>query len=860
MDKELNQNNRENLQDVIHVSGMYKQWFLDYASYVILERSVPYIEDGLKPVQRRILHALKELDDGRYHKVANVIGHTMKYHPHGDASIGDALVQIGQKNLLLDMQGNWGNTFTGDKAAAPRYIEVRLSKFALEVLFNAKITQWSSSYDGRSKEPIILPVKFPLLLAHGVEGIAVGLSTKIMPHNFNELIDASIKILKGVKPKIYPDFFSGGMADFINYNDGKRGGRIRVRAKINQEDNSTLIIREIPFSTTTTSLISSIIKANDKGKIKIKKIEDNTAENVEIAITLPSKVSPDKTIDALYSFTDCEVSISPLACIIEKDTPKFLGVSEILQISTNRTVDLLKQELEVVLKELQEKWHFSSLERIFIENRIYHQIEQLESWEDVISTIHKGLKPHTDTLLRKVTDEDVARLTEIKIKRITKFDLEKAKNDTLKLEERIKEVKHHLSNLIDYAIAYFKALKKNYGKGLKRKTEIKTFENIEAKKVVVASKKLYVNKVEGFVGTALRKDEYVSDCSDIDDIIIFKKDGTMIVTKVDEKTFVGKNIIHCAVFKKGDVRTIYNMIYKDGGSVNTMIKRFAVKGVTRNKDYSLTKTNKGSNVLYFTANPNGQAEQVSIHFRALQRLKKLKIDVDFSKIAIKGRSTNGNIITKNTVKKVELKSEGLSTLSARKIWFDDSVQRLNVDERGLFLGAFEAEDKILTINQQGDLQLKGFELSTHFDEEIIVIEKFNPAKPISAIYFDGKKERYFIKRFKVEVKSKKLNFITQHKNSFLEIVSTDWRPQAKVVFVKEKGKDRKTATINLEEFITVKGIKAMGNILSNKKIKEINLLKPLPYNIETETEKITQEKDTTKIKDADDNKQISLDL
>ena len=858
MDKELNQNNKENLQDVIHVSGMYKQWFLDYASYVILERSVPYIEDGLKPVQRRILHALKELDDGRYHKVANVIGHTMKYHPHGDASIGDALVQIGQKNLLLDMQGNWGNTFTGDKAAAPRYIEVRLSKLALEILFNAKITDWNSSYDGRSKEPIILPVKFPLLLAHGVEGIAVGLSTKIMPHNFNELIAASIKILKGVKPKIYPDFFSGGMADFTNYNDGKRGGRIRVRAKINQENKSTLLIREIPFSTTTTSLISSIIKANDKGKIKIKKIEDNTAENVEISITLPSKVSPDKTIDALYSFTDCEVSISPLACIIEEDTPKFLGISEILQISTNRTVDLLKQELEVILKELQEKWHFSSLERIFIENRIYYQIEQLESWEEVISTIHKGLKPHMDTLLRKVTDEDVSRLTEIKIKRITKFDLNKAKNDILKLNDRIKEVKYNLNNLIEYAIDYFKDLKKNYGKVSKRKTEIKTFENIEAKKVVVASKKLYVNKVEGFIGTSLRKDEYVCDCSDIDDIIVFKKDGTMIVTKVDEKTFVGKNIIHCAVFKKGDVRTIYNMIYKDGGSVNTMIKRFAVKGVTRNKDYSLTKTNKGSKVLYFTANPNGQAEQVTIHFRALQRLKKLKIEVDFSEIVIKGRSTNGNIITKNTVKKVELKSEGVSTLSARKIWFDDSVQRLNVDERGVFLGAFEAEDKILTINQQGDLQLKGFELSTHFDEDIIVIEKFNPAKPISAIYFDGKKECYFVKRFKVELKSKKLNFITQHKNSLLEIVSTDWRPQAKVVFVKEKGKDRKTATINLEEFITVKGIKARGNILSNKKIKEINLLQPLPYEIETE--EIIKEKDTIEIKGGDDNKQISLDL
>ena len=865
MNKESNNINGENLKDVIHISGMYKQWFLDYASYVILARSVPYIEDGLKPVQRRILHSLKELDDGRYHKVANVIGHTMKYHPHGDASIGDALVQVGQKNLLLDMQGNWGNTFTGDKAAASRYIEVRLSKFALEVLYNSKITEWISSYDSRSKEPVTLPVKFPLLLTHGVEGIAVGLSTKIMPHNFNELIDASIRVLKGVKPKIFPDFFSGGTADFTNYNDGKRGGRIRVRAKISQEDKSTLIISEIPFSTTTTSLISSIIKANEKGKIKIKKIEDNTAENVEIAITLPAKVSPDKTIDALYSFTDCEVSISPLSCVIEEETPKFLGVSEILYISTNRTLDLLKQELEVVLNEMQEKWHFASLERIFIENRIYHQIEELESWEEVISTIHKGLKPHTKNLLREVIDEDVSRLTEIKIKRITKFDLDKAKNDILKLEERIKEVKHNLNNLTDYAIAYFKKLKKDYGKEFKRKTEIKTFENIEAKKVVVASKKLYVNRKEGFIGTTLRKDEYVCDCSDIDDIIAFKKDGSMIKTKVDDKTFVGKDIIHCGVFKKGDERTIYNMIYKDGKSGNTMIKRFAVKGITRNKEYTLTKTNKGSKVLYFTANPNGQAEQVTIHLRALQRLKKLKIDVDFSEIKIKGRSANGNIITKNTVKKVELKSEGISTLSARKIWFDDAVQRLNVDKRGEFLGAFEAEDKILTINQQGDLQLKGFGLSTHFDEDMVVIEKFNPAKPISAIYFDGKKERYFVKRFKVEVKSKKLNFITQHKNSFLEIASTDWRPQAKVVFVKEKGKQRKTVIINMEEFIAVKGVKAIGNKLSNNKIKEINLLEALPFEEEKLEEtkqeiEIIESENISEKREDNDNKQISLDL
>ncbi len=862
MDNIQNHNNDENLHDVIHISGMYKEWFLDYASYVILERSVPYIEDGLKPVQRRILHALKELDDGRYHKVANVIGHTMKYHPHGDASIGDALVQIGQKNLLLDMQGNWGNTHTGDKAAAPRYIEVRLSKFGLEVLYNSKITKWISSYDGRSKEPVMLPVKFPLLLAHGVEGIAVGLSTKIMPHNFNELIDASIKVLKGVKPRIFPDFFSGGMADFSNYNDGKRGGRIRLRAKITQQDKSTLIISEIPYSTTTTSLISSIIKANDKGKIKIKRIEDNTAENVEIAITLPAKVSPDKTIDALYSFTDSEISISPLSCVIENDMPKFLGVSEILQISTQRTLDLLKKELEVILNDLQEKWHFASLERIFIENRIYHQIEELENWDEVISTIHKGLKPHIKNLLREVADEDVTKLTEIKIKRITKFDLDKAKNDILKLEDKIKEVKNNLANLTDYAINYFKELKKNYGKNLKRKTEIKTFENINAKKVVIANKKLYVNRSEGFVGTALRKDEYICDCSDIDDIIAFKKDGSMIVTKIDDKTFVGKNIIHCAVFKKGDSRTIYNMIYKDGKSANTMIKRFAVTGVTRNKSYSIVKSEKGSKVLYFTANPNGEAEQVSVHLRALQRLKKLRIDIDFAEISIKGRGANGNIITKNTVKKVELKSAGVSTLAARKIWFDDAVQKLNVDERGKYLGAFEADDKILCINQAGELELKGFELSTHFDEDMIVIEKFYPKKPISAIYFDGSKKCYFVKRFMIDEKSKKRSFISEHKDSILEIVSTDFRPQAEVIFVKEKGKERKQNVVNLEEFIAVKGINAIGNKLSINKVKEVNLLEPLPFEevVEVDTELNQIEKDISDEKEENGSPQIKLDL
>ncbi|MBT5615451.1 MAG: DNA gyrase/topoisomerase IV subunit A [Flavobacteriales bacterium] len=838
-DLEQNENNQES---VIHVSGMYQNWFLDYASYVILERAVPHINDGLKPVQRRILHSLKELDDGRYHKVANVIGHTMKYHPHGDASIGDAMVQVGQKELLLDMQGNWGNVATGDRAAAPRYIEVRLTPFALDVVYNKKITNWSASYDGRGKEPVTLPVKFPLLLTHGVEGIAVGLSTKILPHNFNELIDASIKVLKGVKPKIYPDFYSGGSADFSNYNDGLRGGKVRVRAKIHQEDKHTLIVSELPFSTTTTSLINSILRANDKGKIKVKKVEDNTAEHVEIAITIPAGISPDKTIDALYRFTDCEVSISPLSCIIEDDRPKFLGVSEILKQSTEHTLNLLKQELEVNLSELQEKWHFASLERIFIKNRIYHKIEELDNWKEIIATIHKELKPHTKNLLRDVTDEDVERLTEIKIKKITKFDLNKANEELLKLEAKIEEIKGYLANLTDYAIDYFKNLKTKYGKGKERKTEIKTFESIDATKVVVANKKLYINKEEGFIGTAMRKDEFVCDCSDIDDIIVFKKDGSMQVVKVGSKVFVGKGIIHCAVFKKKDERTIYNMIYKDGKSGTSMMKRFPVKSITRGKDYGLTKSEKGSKVLYFTANPNGEAETVTVHLKKLAKLKTLKIDVDFAELAIKGKGSGGNIVTKKAVRKVELKSAGISTLSARKIWFDDTVQRLNVDERGELLGAFKAEDKILTIQQSGEIELKSFDISNHFDEDMVLIEQNNPKKPVSAVYFDGNKQAYYVKRFLIENTMSRFSFISDNENSQLEVVSTDWRPQVEIVFVKEKGKERKTEIINIEEFIAVKGEKALGNKLTSKKVKEINLIDSLPYKevIEQEVEIIEE--------------------
>tara|TARA_B110000914_G_scaffold129036_1_gene112765 strand:+ start:7060 stop:9660 length:2601 start_codon:yes stop_codon:yes gene_type:complete len=819
----------DNLKDIIHVSGMYENWFLDYASYVILERAVPHIYDGFKPVQRRILHSLKELDDGRYHKVANVIGHTMKYHPHGDASIGDAMVQIGQKDLLLDMQGNWGNTATGDRAAASRYIEVRLTPFALEIAFNKKITKWNSSYDGRGKEPDTLPVKFPLLLAHGVEGIAVGLSTKILPHNFNELIDASIKVLKGIKPRIFPDFSSGGMADFTNYNDGKRGGKVRVRAKIKAIDKTTLHITELPFSTNTSSLINSIIKANDKGKIKIKKIEDNTAEKVEISIIIPTGISPDKTIDALYRFTDCELSISPLSCVINNNTPIFNGVSDLLQESTEHTLSLLSAELEVNLKEFQDKWHFSSLERIFIENRIYHSIEDLDSWETIISTILDELKPFCNQLLRDITREDIERLTEIKIKRITKFDLNRAINDINNLELKIKDIKYNISNLTEYAIKYFKNLKKKYGNNKQRKTEIKIFESIDATKVVVANKKLYINRQEGFIGTNLRKDEFISDCSDIDDIIIIKENGLMQVVKIDSKVFVGKGILHAAVFKKKDSRTIYNMIYLDGKSGYSMIKRFNVSSITRNKDYMLTRSNEGSKVLYLTANPNGEAEMVTAHLRKNQRLKIVKIDYDFADLTIKGKGSVGNILTKNNVKKIELKSEGVSTLSARKIWFDTNVKRLNVESRGELLGDFVANDKILSINQSGSLELKSYDISTHFDDDILIIERHNPRKPISVIYFDGKRQNFYVKRFLIDKSNQKFSFISDHKDSYLELVSTDWRPQIEILYKKEKGKNRIKTIISLEDFIAIKGAKSSGNKLSSNKINTINLLEPLEY-------------------------------
>ncbi len=820
------QNNDNSQETITKVTGMYKDWFLDYASYVILERAVPAIDDGFKPVQRRIMQSMKDLDDGRYNKVANLVGHTMQYHPHGDASIADAMVQLGQKELLIDMQGNWGNTLTGDRAAASRYIEARLSKFALEVVFNPKTTDWQQSYDGRRKEPVDLPVKFPLLLAQGAEGIAVGLSTKILPHNFNELIDASIKHLKGRSFKLIPDFLTGGIADVTNYNDGIRGGKVRVRAKISQFDKNTLVINEIPYATTTSSLIDSILKANDKGKIKIRRIEDNTAAEVEILMHLPNGVSPDKTIDALYAFTNCEQSISPLCCVIEDNKPIFIGVFEMLRRSTDHTVDLLKQELEIQLRELEEQWHFASLERIFIENRIYRDIEEEETWEGVLKAIDKGLKPFTKHLKRAVTEEDIVRLTEIRIKKISKFDIDKAKQHIESLEDRITEVKNHLANLIDYAIEYFKNLKTKYGKDKGRKTEIRTFEDIVASKVAMKNAKLYVNREEGFIGKSLRRDEFVTDCSDIDDIIVFREDGKMIITKLGSKTFVGKNIIHVAVFKKKDKRTVYNLIYKDGKSGTTYMKRFSVTAVTRDKEYDLTAGNKLSKVLYFSANPNGEAEVITIHLRAVGSIKKLKWDIDFSQLAIKGRSSRGNTVTKYTVKRIELKEKGISTLKPRKIWFDDTVQRLNVDGRGDLLGEFTAEDRLLIINQSGNVKTIIPNLSTHFDDDMIVLEKWIPNKPISAIHYDGEKERYYVKRFMIDNPNKNELFISEHPKSQLEIVATDFRPIVEIVFSKRSLENQ---TINFEEFIAVKGIKAIGNQLTTEKIKQVNLLESLPH-------------------------------
>ncbi|MBC6366121.1 DNA gyrase/topoisomerase IV subunit A [Algoriphagus sp. AK58] len=815
----------ESLHDSIPVTGMYKDWFLDYASYVILERAVPAIEDGLKPVQRRILHAMKEMDDGRFNKVANIIGQSMQYHPHGDASIGDAIVNLGQKELLIETQGNWGDVRTGDGAAAARYIEARLSKFALEVVFNPQTTEWQLSYDGRKREPVTLPVKFPLLLAQGVEGIAVGLSTKILPHNFRELIEGSIEILKGNKTNVLPDFMTGGLADFSDYQEGLRGGKIKVRAKIEEEDSKTLLIKEIPYGTTTDSLIDSILKANDKGKIKIKKVVDNTAKDVEIQIQLAPGVSPDVTIDALYAFTDCEVSISPNACVIIEEKPVFLTVNQILEYNTKQTKELLRRELEIRKGELLEKLLFSSLEKIFIENRIYRDIEECTTWEAVLEAIDKGLEPYKPDFYREITQEDLVRLTEIKIKRISKFDAFKADELMKRLQEELKEVNYNLKHLTDFAIAYYQNLLDKYGKGRERKTEIRAFDTIQAAVVAANNAKLYVNRTDGFVGYGLKKDEFVCDCSDLDDIIAIRRDGKMVVSKIQEKLFMGKDILFVGVFRKNDERMTYNLIYLDGTSGRTMVKRFQVGGITRDKEYDLTKGTKGSKVLYLTANPNGEAETVTVYLTQGAKARVKVFDFDFAEIEIKGRGAGGNILTKYPVRKIQFKMEGKSTLGGLNVYYDPSVGRLNTDQRGRLIGNFLGDDKILVCYKNGDYELTSFELTNRYEaNEVVLIQKFDPQKVISAIYYDGATKTHFVKRFLIETTTvnKRFNFISDHKQSYLKVVTTD--SQAQVIVTVMKGKEEEQLEYDLEMLIDVKGWKAIGNKLSAYPVKEIQLI------------------------------------
>ncbi len=834
--------NIENEQTAHSVNKMYKSWFLDYASYVILERAVPAIEDGLKPVQRRIMHAMKEMDDGRFNKVANIIGQTMQYHPHGDASIGDAITNIGQKDLMIETQGNWGDVRTGDPAAASRYIEARLSKFALEIAFNAKTTEWQLSYDGRKNEPVTLPMKFPLLLAQGAEGIAVGLSTKILPHNFIELIDAAIKHLKNKKFEIFPDFATGGMIDVSNYNDGARGGKVRVRVHIEELDKKTLLIKSVPYGVTTQQLVDSIIKANDSGKIKIKSVTDNTAKDVELAVQLAPGVSTDQTIDALYAFTDCETSISPNACIIVEDKPRFVGAADLLKHSVEHTKGLLQKELELKLKALQDDWHYSSLEKIFIEKRIYRDIEEETTWEGVIAAIDKGLKPYKKLFKREITEEDIVKLTEIKIKRISKFDSFKADEHIKGVEENIEQTQYHLDHLVDYAIAYYENLLKKYGQGRERNTEIKVFDTIQATKVAIANAKLYANYKEGFIGTGLKKDEFVSDCSDIDNIIVFRKDGSMLVTKVSDKTFVGKDIIHVAVFKKNDERTTYNMMYIDGKSGIIYAKRFNVTGITRDKEYNLTKSDKGSKVLYFSANPNGEAEIVTVTLTPGSTARVKVFDYSFVDLVIKGRSSGGNQITKYPVKQVKFKEAGKSTLAAPKIWYDEQVGRLNEDGYGRLLGSFETEDKILVCYKDGHYELTDFDLSNRFEcEQIALIEKYNAEKPITAVYYDADKKQYSVKRFHIETQTlkSKFLFIKEGNKNKLELVTTIAEPIATLLIGKKKS-DAKEEVVNLAEKVSVSGWKAVGNKLAEKDLLSITLA--IPEEVEEKEEEPKPEK------------------
>ena len=842
-----------------HLSGMYQNWFLDYASYVILERAVPDIYDGLKPVQRRILHSMKRLDDGRYNKVANIVGHTMQFHPHGDASIGDALVQLGQKDLLIDCQGNWGNILTGDGAAASRYIEARLSKFALDTVFNPKTTEWKASYDGRNKEPIALPVKFPLLLAQGVEGIAVGLNSKILPHNFNELCDACVAHLKGEEFVLFPDFQTGGSIDVSKYNDGERGGSVKIRSKISKIDNKTLAITEIPFGTNTSKLIDSIIKASEKGKIKIRKVDDNTSENVEILVHLQPGISSDKTIDALFAFTDCELSISPNCCVIHNNKPRFMGVSEMLRISAEHTKDLLKAELEIQKAELQEQLFFTSPEKLFIENRIYKDkgFEESSSQEEVILHIDKRLEPFKKDFIREIRREDFVKLLEIKMMRITRFDSDKANDTLIAIQKKIDEVNYELDHLVDYTIFWFEGLKAKYGKNYPRRTEIRNFETIVATKVVEANEKLYVNHEEGFIGTSLRKDEYVCNCSDIDDIIIFFKDGKYKIVKVADKLFVGKNILHLDVFKKNDKRTIYNAVYRDGKTGPYYIKRFAVNGITRDKEYDVTQGTAGSKIIYFTANPNAEAEVIRVALKPKPRLFKLVFEKDFSDIAIKGRQSMGNLLTKNDVQKIALKQKGGSTLGGRQVWFDRDVLRLNYDNRGEYLGEFLSDDLILVVSSKGDYYTSSFDLNNHYEKDILVIEKFDSNKVWTVALWDAEQKFYYLKRFQLEASQKLQNFLGDNKDSRLMLMSDADYPRFEVVF---GGTDayREALVVDADEFIGVKSFKAKGKRLTTFDVEQINELEPIRFKKEVEAEDvptvITEEDEP-----ASDSKEMSVE-
>ena len=842
-------------REVYGLSGMFQNWFLDYASYVILERAVPHLEDGLKPVQRRILHSMKELDDGRYNKVANIVGNTMSYHPHGDSSIGGALVQLGQKGLLIDCQGNWGNILTGDGAAAPRYIEGRLSKFALDVVYSPKVTDWKLSYDGRKNEPITLPVKFPLLLAQGDEGIGVGLASKILPHNFNEINDAAIAYLRGEDFVLYPDFQTGGLIDVTRYNDGERGGRVRVRTKISKIDNKTLAITDLPFGKTTTALIASIIKAYEKGKINIKKVEDNTSENAEIIVHLEAKTSSDKTIDALYAFTDCEVSISPNCCVISDKKPIFTNVSNLLKMSVDRTKDLLRRELEIQKADLEQRLLFCSLEKIFIEERIYKdkKYEEGKTIEAVVEHIYSRLEPFKKMFVRDITREDIDKLFEIRMKRILKFNSEKAEELIVSLNEQIAEVVYNLEHLTEYAIKWFETLKAKYGDQYPRKTEVRSFENIQAAKVVEANEKLYVNREEGFIGTSLKKDEFVCNCSDIDDIILIYKDGKYKIVKVAEKLYVGKNLLYVNVFKKNDKRTIYNVIYRDGKGGVSYMKRFAVTGVSRDKEYDITQGTPGSRILYFTANPNAEAEIVKVTLKPKLRLKVTMLERNFSEIAIRGRQSMGNILTKNEILKITLKQRGLSTMGGRKVWFDKDILRLNYDEKGVFLGEFQPEDKLLVVNKKGEYYTTTFDESNHFEESVLIVEKFDQNKVWSVALYDADAEYKYLKRFVMEPSVKPVRFLGENPKSELILISDTYYPRFEVSF---GGNDahREPIVIDVEEFIGVKGIKAKGKRIHTWDIAAIKEIEPLRFPQEEETKMEEPEEEA----DDDNDGQISL--